>query len=190
VLDGIGLCKEDPFIVLRFVSWAASHDIGQHGIGNKMEFIRELERYGKVLISSEGKLERDLERYKVSISPEKIHDLMYHASLYIGEGATMATEAALLGTPSIYISSLARTMGNFNELEADYGLLYSYQETTEALLKAFELMRESGVKEKWQIKRKKLLDEKIDVTAFMVWIVENYPESCTSLTENPLQIDR
>jgi len=31
---------------------------------------------------------------------------MNYASLYIGEGATMATESALMGIPSIYISSL------------------------------------------------------------------------------------
>ena len=184
VLDGIGLCKDDQFIVLRFVSWAASHDLGQHGIGNKMKFIRELESYGQVLISSEGRRERDLERYKINISPEKLHDLMYYASLYIGEGATMATEAALLGTPSIYISSLARTMGNFNELEKDYELLYSYKETTEALFKVFELMREPGVKAKWQSKRKKLLEDKIDVTAFIIWMVENYPESCIGKSSN------
>lgn len=185
VLDEIGLSKEDPFIILRFVSWTASHDVGQNGIKGKIELVQKLERYGRVLITSEGELERDLEKYKVSISPEEIHDLMYYASLYIGEGATMATEAALLGTPSIYISSLVGTMGNFNELEGNYGLLYCYNDTTDALLKAFELIREPDVKVEWQRKRKKLLEEKIDVTGFMVWLVENYPESCQEVRENP-----
>ena len=30
----------------------------------------------------------------------------------------------------------------------------------------------------------KLLDDKIDVTAFMVWFVENYPQSKKIVTEN------
>jgi len=30
-----------------------------------------------------------------------------------------------------------------------------------------------------------MLSEKIDVTAFMVWFVENYPESAKIMKENP-----
>ena len=117
VLDQVGLCKSDKYTIIRLVSWDADHDIGQMGIQNKIEFVRELEKYGRVLISDEGELDKELEKYRVKVSPEKIHDLLYYASLYIGEGATMATESAMLGTPSIYISSLAGTMGNFVELE-------------------------------------------------------------------------
>jgi hypothetical protein len=190
VLDEIGLRKDDPFIILRLVAWTASHDVGQNGIKNKVELVRELERYGHVLITSEGKLEKDLEKYKARISPEKMHDLLYYASLYIGEGATMATEAALLGTPSIYISSLTGTMGNFNELEENYGLLYCYHDTKDALLKAIELIREPDIKVELQKKRKILLEEKIDVTAFMIWLVENYPESCKAIREDPSYQDK
>ena len=42
VLDEMGLSKDDTFIILRFVSWTASHDVGQHGIRNKIELVREL----------------------------------------------------------------------------------------------------------------------------------------------------
>ena len=38
--------------------------------------------------------------------------------------------------------------------------------------KIFELL-----KEEWQKKRERLLHDKIDVTSFWVWFVENYPES-------------
>ena len=30
-----------------------------------------------------------------------------------------------------------------------------------------------------------MLKEKIDVTAFMVWFIENYPESAKIMKENP-----
>ena len=185
VLDEIGLSKDGTFIILRFVSWSASHDVGQRGIQNKIELVRELEKYGKVFITSEGKLEGDLEKYKIKVSPEKLHDLLYYATMYIGEGATMATEAGILGTPSLYTSSLVGTMGNFEELENKYGLVYSFRDSNQAFEKAIELLEKENLKKDWQNKREKLLNDKIDVTAFMTWFIENYPESFKIIKENP-----
>jgi predicted glycosyltransferase len=179
VLDELGLSEDDKFIILRFVSWSASHDIGEKGfdLETKRQFIKELKNYGRVFITSEEKLSREFEKYKISTPPEKIHDLLYYATIYIGEGATMATEAGLLGTPSIYLSSLVGTMGNFEELENGYGLVYSFRDPRMALEKALELLEDEKVKAKWQKKREKLLNEKIDVTKFMIDFIENYPES-------------
>lgn len=183
VLDEIGLSKEDKFIILRFVSWGASHDIGQHGIQNKIRLVNELDRYGRVLITSEGGLGKELEKYKIRVSPEKMHDLLYYASLYVGEGATMATESAILGTPSIYISSLAGTMGNLIEIEQEYDLIFNYRDPEKAMQKAVELIQKSPLKEEWRNKRNKLLNDKIDVTAFMEWFIEDYPQSFDSMRE-------
>ena len=62
VLDELNLAKNDKFFVLRFVSWSASHDVGQKGIGidTKRRFIKELENQGKVFITSETKLNKGL----------------------------------------------------------------------------------------------------------------------------------
>ena len=38
--------------------------------------------------------------------PEQIHDLLNYSSGYVGEGASMAKEAAVLGVPSVYVSAL------------------------------------------------------------------------------------
>jgi len=116
VLDDAGLTPDVPYIVMRFVSWQATHDVGQQGIRDKIGLVRMLEQYRRVLITSEGPLPEALEQYRIQVSPEKLHDLLYYANLYIGEGGTIATEAAVLGTPSIYVSSLVGTMGNFIEL--------------------------------------------------------------------------
>lgn len=42
-----------------------------------------------------------------------------------------------------------------------------------------------NLKEEWQRRRQKMLSEKIDVTAFMVWFIENYPDSVKVMKENP-----
>jgi len=185
VPEEICLTTGDPFIIIRFVSWQASHDVGQHGISDKIGLVKALEPYGRILITSEGPLPQELERYRIRISPDKIHDLLFYASLYIGEGATMATEAALLGTPSILVSSLVGTMGNFIELEETYGLTYSYSDPEIALNKALDILRNPESKMIWAEKLKQLLKDKIDVTAFMVWFIENYPQSFISLKEHP-----
>lgn len=174
VLRELDIGEGESFIVLRFVSWNASHDIGQHGIKNKIKFVEQLGKYGRVLITSEDDLAPELEKYKIRISPEKIHDLLYYATLYIGEGASMATESAILGTPSIYISSLVNTMGNFDELVQKYSLVYIYENSDEALNKALELIQKPEIKKEWRKKRENLLNDKIDVTKFMIKLIENY----------------
>jgi predicted glycosyltransferase len=128
VLDELGLKAGERFIIIRFVAWDASHDVGQKGINMEMlrRFVSELGKYGLVLITSESELPAEFAPYRVKVAPEKMHDLLYYAVLYVGEGGTMATEAAVLGTPSVYISSLVGIMGNFEELETKYDLIQAF----------------------------------------------------------------
>jgi uncharacterized protein len=177
VLAELGLTADDTYIIIRFVSWQASHDIGQHGIQDPLGLVRELVPNARVLITSETPLPAELEEYRMRVSSEKIFDLLFFASLYIGEGATMASEAAMLGTPSIFVSSLAGKLGYLNEQEKTYDLLYNFTDHNTALVKAMEILRDPKSKENWRDKRERLLKEKIDVTAFMTWFIENYPES-------------
>jgi len=185
VLGDMGLKEGDVIIVMRFVSWGATHDIGAYGLKNKLALIKELEKYGRVLITSESPLEGELEKYRVRISPDKIHHLLYYATLYLGEGATMATEAAILGTPSIYISSIKEKLGYIGELKQKYGLLYCCDDQETALKMAIGLIQTHGIKDFWKRKRDRMLEDKIDVTSFMVWFVENYPNSIDMLRQDP-----
>jgi len=179
MLDDLGLSKEDKFIIMRFVSWGASHDIGDKGFTNKEEVVKSLERYGRVLITSEKKLSSKLEKYKITVAPEKIHHFLYFADLYIGESATMATESAVLGTPAIFVSTSRR--GYTDELEEKYGMVFTFSEPKgmqeKALIKAIEILEDNNSKKECQNKREKLIKEKIDVTAWMTEFIENYPES-------------
>jgi predicted glycosyltransferase len=185
ILDDINLSKNSKFIILRFISWGASHDAGLRGIkkGAEIEFIKSLEQYGEVFITSERKIDKELEKYKLIIPPEKIHSLLYYAQLYIGEGGTMATEAAILGTPAIHIEATAsgratgELCGNFLELRDKYDLLYFFANQNQALEKAIEILENKNSKSEWQRKRERLLKDKIDVTAWMTDFIERYPES-------------
>ena len=182
VLDDLGLSKNDRYIILRFVSWQASHDIGEHGfeLTNLKNYIRELENYGKVFITSESS-KTGFEDYKLTVAPEKIHHVLYYATMYIGEGAAMASESAILGTPAIYVNT--QQLGYLEEQEKRYGLVYNFNNPergtaqNEALSKAVELLEDGNLKSRWQRKRERLLKDKIDVTKFVTEFIENYPES-------------
>jgi len=187
VLDDLGLSKDDKFIIMRFVSWSAVHDIGQYGISSRKDLVSKLEKYGQVLISSEGKIEKELEKYKLKVSPEKFHSLLYYAQLYIGEGGSTATEAAILGTPSIHVSSTAKYCGNFEDLHKNYRLIYTFSDDRQALEKAIEILEDPNSKRKWRQRREKMLKEKIDVTAFITDFIENFPESFYELREKELE---
>ena len=177
IYNNLGLNEGDPFIVLRFVSWNAHHDIGHHGIRDKIGLVKALENYGRVIITSEGDLPTELQPYLMKISPDKLHDLLSYATLYVGEGATMASEAAVLGTPSIFVSTFTGRFGTLIELEETYNLLYSFADGDAAVEKAIEILQDNKSKENWMIKREQMLKDKIDVTAFMTWFIENYPNS-------------
>lgn len=175
-LSKLGLSKKDRFIIVRFVSWGAAHDVGQHGfnLAARRKLVAEISRLGRILITSESPLPEEFDKYKIRTPPEKIHDLLYYATMYIGEGATMATEAAILGTPSIYVAPFWDTMGNFIELEEKFGLIYNFKESDPAIQRATELLQQQNLKQHWAQKRERLLTDKIDVTQFMVSFIENY----------------
>ncbi len=179
ILTEVGLTENDRFFVLRFVSWAAAHDIGQRGFSHEgvEKLITELQKCGKVIITSEAELPQRLKKYYFSLSPDKMHDLLYYATMYIGEGVTMASEAAILGTPSIFVSSL--TAGTIEELKNKYNLMYCLSDEGETISKVEELIKKDNLKNEWRKRRELMLRDKIDVTKWMIDFVENYPESFT-----------
>lgn len=177
VLDELNIKNSDTFIVIRLVSWNAIHDIDECGINNLTKLVQKLKNYGPVFISSECALDRELEQYRILVND--LHSLLYYATLYIGEGTTVAAECAVLGTHAIYINT--RKTGYTNELERDYGLIYCFSNKedmeSKAIKKAIDLLNTTDLKNSGKIKRCRLLKEKIDVTQFMVWFIEDYPGS-------------
>lgn len=181
VLKEIGLGECDPVIILRFVSWQASHDVGHKGLtmDAKRRAIHEFEKYGRVFITSEKPLPQEFDKYRISVAPEKMHDLLYYATLLYGESATMASECAVLGTHAIFCDFAGR--GYTDEEEKDYGLVFNFKldefSQEKSIDKAVKLLQDSDLRQKGREKRERLLREKIDVTEFMVCLIETYPES-------------
>ena len=177
VLDQVNLTKDDRFIIMRIAAWDAVHDIGHRGFKNIKEiidFVETLRTYCRVFVTSEIDIP-ELERYRIQLPPEKIHDLLAFATMYIGEGATMASEAGVLGVPWIFIYT--KKLCYLEDQEENYGLGSTVSNSKEAMRMALGLLRNSNLKKEWTEKRIKLLRDKIDVTSFMTEFIRQYPRS-------------
>jgi uncharacterized protein len=176
IVQQLGLKAGEKYFILRFVSWDATHDIGQGGLNysEKQQLVALLNRYGRVFISAEQELTDEFEPYRFSLPPDRMHDALACANLFVGEGATMASECGVLGTPAVYVNSLVR--GYVQEQEK-YGLVYNFVNGSGVLERVQMMLDDAELKANCQRSLQRLLAEKINVTAFMVWFVENYPDS-------------
>jgi predicted glycosyltransferase len=168
VLGDFGIRPGEPYSILRFVSWQAVHDRRERGLSDKqkLNLIEVLQRRGRVLISSESPLDGHLADLAVPGRVEQIHHLIAHARLVVGESATMSSEAAVLGVPAVFIATTGR--GYTDDEERRYGLVRHFTEDQYdmALSAIEEILAEPAAT--WQKARQRLLEEKIDVTAWMI----------------------
>jgi len=178
VLKMLGLKENETFTIVRFVSWGASHDIFHKGISEnlKIKAVEEFSKYGKVFITSEKSLPTDLKKFELKLPKELIHHLLYYATLLYGESATMASEAAVLGTYAIYLDNEGR--GYTDEEEKKYGLIFNYTESINDQIKSIKqgvkILKNRKSKKEAKLKRKKLLKGTIDVTTFIIKKVLSY----------------
>lgn len=180
ILKLFGVKDNEKFVIMRFVGWEASHDVGHKGLSLEMKIkaVKEFSKHAKVFITSEKELPVELKKYRIKIPIERIHDILYYATLLYGESATMASESAILGTPAIFLDDVGR--GYTNEQERVYGSVFNFtgslRDQQRSINKGIELVRTQGIKEMWKNKRQMLLNDKIDVTAWLVDLIENYPK--------------
>lgn len=175
ILERHGISPDEKYVVLRFVSFRATHDYGHAGLTNdeKESIIQLIQQRYKVYISSEYTLPAKWKKYQIGMPPHLIHHLLYFASLVVSEGATLASEAGVLGTPSIYINSISRS---YNEDQEKYGLVYNFREGINVPDKIIEILNnEANIN--YKTRKDSLLADKISPTDFLVWFIENYPAS-------------
>ncbi len=172
VLKQIGLNTNDKYAVLRLVSWNAHHDKNEAGIS--MSFLRKLiqvieEKGLLVFITSEIELPFEFEKYRLQAKPYDIHSILYFSSLYIGEGATLAAEAALLGVPSIYINSLDTNY--CKELAERYDLMHNYRNTI-GVMNSLTNLLDPEAKQCNQKKLASLFKDKIDPIPYFINLIK------------------
>jgi predicted glycosyltransferase len=181
---------EENYVLIRLAKLTAHHDFGIKGIGYDLldNIISSIQKRGfQVLISAEKNIDKRFEKYLISIEPKDMHQVLSFATLLICDSQSMSVEASMLGIPSLRFSSFAGRISVLEELEHQYGLTYGISpEQPELLLsKLEELLVMDDLKGEFQARRRKMLTDKIDVTAFLVWFIENYPESKEIMKKDP-----
>lgn len=173
VLKEMGIKDNDRYFIIRLVSWDATHDIGQKGLSyeGKKRLFELLEKHGRIIITSESKLPDEFTKYQMKVEPTRIFDLMYYADLYIGEGATMASESAILGTPTIYISTLV--LGYLREQENKYGVQFNITDEEKIFPIVEEILNTNDYKKRFMERSINMVNDRIDVTSFMIDTVTN-----------------
>lgn len=167
---------KQPYAIIRFVGWYANHDVGNAGftLDQKKKLVDTLSKYLTVYISSEKALPEDLAAFRLPTLASVIHDVLSFADFYIGDSQTMASEAALVGTPAIRSNSFVgpNDMSNFIMLQDTYGMLYNIADPAEAIKKAEELAK-NPQKTEWMQKREQYYSKTGDINAAITNLLTN-----------------
>src|SRR5690606_33639238 len=100
----------------------------------RAEVVKRLARLGRVFVSCEPPVPSEFQDLLFRPPPELLHDALAYASLLVGDSQTMAAEAAVLGTPSLRVSSWTGRLDYLEELETRYGLTESFHPRESARL--------------------------------------------------------
>ncbi|WP_336023546.1 DUF354 domain-containing protein [Halobellus salinisoli] len=170
-LREFGVNPDEPYVVLRFVEMGAHHDVGLSGISAaaKRRLVDELSADAAVYVSSEGAVPTETDAEPVPVPPALMHDLLSEASLFVTDSNTMATEAGLLGTPTIRSGAYAETteFSNF-EVLAEAGLVESVPAEDRAVERAVTLFEDPNAERRWQRRRDDYVADKPDLTDYIV----------------------
>lgn len=169
---------EKPYYLMRFAKLNAHHDKGIRGISNELasEILAVLEKKGKVYITSERELPGKFDKYRLKIDPLDIHHVMAYASLYIGDSQTMAAEAGVLGVPFIRYNDFVGRIGYLKDMEETYKLGFGINagDHKKFFRVITKIMDHKDYKISLKNNHSKMLIEKINVTDFIIKIIEDY----------------
>jgi uncharacterized protein len=172
---------KQPYFLIRISRLDAYHDSGIFGFTTQTikKVIDLLKGKGIVYISSEGSLDKSLTSYELKINPSQMQQVLANAVILVSDSQSMTMEAAMLGVPSVRFSDFSGRISVLESLEHNYGLTCGIPAgAPEKLIeKIKELLDDPDLSEEFEKRRFKMLREKINVTLFLVWFFENYPES-------------
>jgi predicted glycosyltransferase len=181
--------RNSDYFFIRTVSATSTHDVGDRGIGDELlrKIIATLEPHGKVILNSERALPEDLEKYVLKFHKNDVAHFIAHAKMFIGDSTTMCAEAAVLGVPAIEIDDWFANFKQYEELNGKYRLLHGFGvDDVDAIITTIDSLASNGsLKEEYKSKRKQMLEETIDASAFLIWMIKEYPTSSEEYFKDP-----
>lgn len=162
------------YFLIRLVGLSAGHDIEEKHVGLSIADVRKiisiLEKHGVVYISSEKPLDKSLEKYRLNFPVQHIHHLMYYSHLFISDSQSMTVECSVLGVPNIRVNTFVGKISVLEELEKKYKLTLGVlpENKTELFNIIEEYSTDNTLKNKFEERRRFMLQEKIDLIPFII----------------------
>ena len=164
------------YVLVRYIAYDAHHDLSVNAVGleDKKRMVRELAQRYRVVLSLESEEDRkdpDFAPYLLDFPPEKIHDIMAGAAFVLTEGATMASEAFVLGVPYVYINPLRV---GYVDYQCDNFPDQAHQTTSVAVIEESIWQIEAAGGEGASARRSQIEENRVDPTSFLVDFVEKH----------------
>lgn len=182
VLNEFGLQK-GKYVIVRYSSFDAHHDLGVAHLSEdaKKRIVQKVSQHYQVLISFETIPDDDyLRQFAFTVAPEKMHHLMAGARFIITEGITMASESYILGVPFIDLNPLHV---GYVDLQVKMHPEFAMQSTSEnEVMQRLDYLLANDLNGSSVVEETRRMT--INPTSFLVWFVENYPESFDLIKNN------
>jgi uncharacterized protein len=164
---GVG---DDPFAIVRLTAMDSAHDHNQQGVPAALAsaLVDRLGRDMRVLVSTESPLPEEWTHLGFPLPARQMLDAMAAARIVVGDSGSMIGEAAMLGTPAVFLGSFAHQRTYLVDLERSWGLVRVFlpNESDEMLRTVQELVEDPTTESEWQERRAKMLDHAVDVSAW------------------------
>jgi hypothetical protein len=150
---GVG---DERFGIVRLTAMDSAHDRNQQGVPRRLA--RELI----------GRLPEEWAHLGFPIAPRYMLDAMAAASIVVGDSGSMIAEAAMLGTPAVFLGSFAHKRTYLVDLETTWGLtrVFLPDEDEEMLATVAEIVDDPETPAKWQERRARMLAHAVDVSTW------------------------
>ncbi len=177
VREYLDVDPDEPYVIVRFNALDALHDTDLEGFRpeQRRDLIERLSESATVFVSDEGgELDlRDLPARPYDLHPALIHDAMAEAELLVADTGTMATEAALLGTPAFrYRGTDDHEYGEFRALERA-GLAEQFDAYDAVRDRSLEILADDGASDRWERRRREYVGSLVNLTDLLVAVAES-----------------
>ncbi len=176
---GVG---DEPYFIVRTVALSAAHDHGEEGLPHAAAraIVELLQQRGRVFVSGEADLPQDFRELQFPGRKDRFHDALAFAELVVGDSVSVPIEAALLGTPGVFVSTFARRLQMLNELQDRFGLISQFKPTDWEMALA-EIDRATSDLAKLRTRglegRSQLLETKVDLTSWYLDLISSFEQS-------------
>ncbi len=170
VLDDLTVEPND-YVLVSFASrsWEGFTEEDLLTRKEKIDIVREISEYRKVLLDGRGSVPEPLEEYVPSIPLRSYNQLMANSELVVGDDPIICGEAGVLGIPWIFISESSAPTLEEQEIQYEIGTQVESIEKADELA---EMLLTGEVEPDFENAREKILNDKIDLTEWMVKFVE------------------